>query len=84
MINLNIQRFAELETGYGAMVRIIWHDNNNALGVRPSSIDLSIERWASLGGELTVSSDLTLTDTINQYTSVGDIDPWKNNLPTSW
>lgn len=84
MINLNIQRFAELETGYGAMVRIIWHDNNNALGVRPSSINLSIERWASLGGELTVSSDLTLTDTINQYTSVGDIDPWKNNLPTSW
>lgn len=84
MINLDIQRFAGSETDYGAMVRIIWHDNNNALGVRPSSINLSIERWASLGGELTVSSDLTLTDTIDQYTSAGDIDPWKNNLPTSW
>lgn len=84
MINLNIQRFAGSETDYGAMVRIIWHDNNNALGVRPDSVNLSIERWASLGGELTTSSDLTLTNTTDQYTSAGDIDPWKNSLPTSW
>lgn len=84
MINLDIQRFYEIETDYGAMVRIIWHDNDDALGVRPGSVDLSVERWASLGGELTTSSNLTLTDKTDQYTSAGDIDPWKNNLPTSW